>query len=87
MTSPVGASGGAERTLGGPLCATALALSMFIEAVGYGMVAPTLPFLAKRHGADETDGDDQLEEREGCMALVEAFSVRHQLLYRMLETA
>lgn len=34
--------------------AAALSLAMFVEAVGYGMVAPTLPFLAKGMGAGET---------------------------------
>lgn len=40
--------------LGGAASAIALALTMFVEAVGYGMVAPTLPFLARTAGADET---------------------------------
>jgi predicted MFS family arabinose efflux permease len=39
--------------LGGPLSATALVLAMFTEAVGYGMVAPTLPFMARQVGAHE----------------------------------
>lgn len=40
--------------LGGAASAFALALTMFVEAVGYGMVAPTLPFLARTAGAGET---------------------------------
>jgi len=40
--------------LGGPASAIALALTMFVEAVGYGVVAPTLPFLARDAGAGET---------------------------------
>ena len=40
--------------LGGPASALALALTMFVEAVGYGVVAPTLPFLARSAGAGET---------------------------------
>ena len=56
MTGPASQSpAGAERTLGGPLCASALVVAMFIEAVGYGMVVPTLPFLARRFGAGETE--------------------------------
>ncbi len=39
--------------LGGPASALALALTMFVEAVGYGVVAPTLPFLARAAGAGE----------------------------------
>ena len=39
--------------LGGPASAAALALTMFVEAVGYGVVAPTLPFLARQAGAGE----------------------------------
>lgn len=39
--------------LGGLASAIALALIMFVEAVGYGMVAPTLPFLARTAGAGE----------------------------------
>ena len=39
--------------LGGPASALALALTMFVEAVGYGVVAPTLPFLARDAGAKE----------------------------------
>ncbi|SRR6266704_167877 len=40
--------------LGGIASAVALALAMFVEAVGYGMVAPTLPFLARQAGAGES---------------------------------
>ena len=39
--------------LGGLAPAIALALTMFVEAVGYGLVAPTLPFLARTAGAGE----------------------------------
>lgn len=41
------------RALGGRASGIALALTMFVEAVGYGMVAPTLPFMARRVGASE----------------------------------
>ncbi|MGH9750330.1 MAG: MFS transporter [Candidatus Polarisedimenticolia bacterium] len=41
------------RELGGLGPAIALILTMFVEAVGYGVVAPTLPFLARRFGAGE----------------------------------
>src|SRR5881296_843318 len=54
--TPGGASGIAPRktpVLGGPGSALALALTMFVEAVGYGVVAPTLPFLARTAGAGE----------------------------------
>jgi len=54
--TPGGASGIAPRktpVLGGPGSAFALALTMFVEAVGYGVVAPTLPFLARAAGAGE----------------------------------
>src|SRR5438093_9893221 len=54
--TPGGASGIAPRktpVLGGPGSAFALALTMFVEAVGYGVVAPTLPFLARDAGADD----------------------------------
>ena len=34
--------------------AIALVLGMFTEAVGYGMVAPTLPFMARKVGVGET---------------------------------
>lgn len=51
--TPVVAPGAPGRFLGGPASATALALTMFIEAVGYGVVAPTLPFLARDAGAGE----------------------------------
>lgn len=43
----------AAPVLGGPASAVALALTMFVEAVGYGVVAPTLPFLARQAGAGE----------------------------------
>src|SRR5262245_11681467 len=49
--APIAAPAG--RLLGGPASAAALALTMFIEAVGYGVVAPTLPFLARDAGAGE----------------------------------
>lgn len=49
----IAAPGDAGRLLGGPVSAAALALTMFIEAVGYGVVAPTLPFLARDAGAGE----------------------------------
>lgn len=39
--------------LGGWGPAIALTLTMFVEAVGYGVVAPTLPFLARQAGAGE----------------------------------
>src|SRR5262245_36117486 len=39
--------------LGGPASALTLSLTMFVEAVGYGVVAPTLPFLARGFGAGE----------------------------------
>jgi predicted MFS family arabinose efflux permease len=38
--------------LGGAVSAIALAVTMFVEAIGYGVVAPTLPFMAKGLGAD-----------------------------------
>ena len=41
------------RALGGLASGIALAMTMFVEAVGYGMVAPTLPFMARRVGASE----------------------------------
>jgi predicted MFS family arabinose efflux permease len=40
--------------LGGLTSALAMGLTMFVEAVGYGVVAPTLPFLARQAGADES---------------------------------
>jgi predicted MFS family arabinose efflux permease len=43
----------ASRELGGLGPAIALTLTMFVEAVGYGVVAPTLPFLARQAGAGE----------------------------------
>jgi MFS family permease len=39
---------------GGGLSAIAIVLAMFTEAVGYGMVAPTLPFMARQVGAGES---------------------------------
>lgn len=42
------------RELGGPGTAIAVSLMMFVEAVGYGIVAPTLPFLARQAGAGES---------------------------------
>lgn len=42
-----------DRLFGGPLPAVALVLAMITEAIGYGMVAPTLPFMARLSGADE----------------------------------
>src|SRR5713226_375441 len=51
----VASAGAAEAPLlGGIASAVALALAMFVEAVGYGMVAPTLPFLARQAGAGES---------------------------------
>ncbi|HEV8120035.1 MAG TPA: MFS transporter [Candidatus Polarisedimenticolia bacterium] len=44
---------GAPPLFGGPLPAVALVLAMITEAIGYGMVAPTLPFMARLTGADE----------------------------------
>jgi len=52
--SPARAGAAAVPVLGGAASAIALALTMFVEAVGYGMVAPTLPFLARTAGAGET---------------------------------
>jgi len=43
----------AQPLLGGRASALALIMGMFVEAVGYGMVAPTLPFMARQVGADE----------------------------------
>src|SRR5262245_53398301 len=51
--APITVPEDAGRFLGGPASAAALALTMFIEAVGYGVVAPTLPFLARDAGAGE----------------------------------
>jgi len=50
--APTGA-GAVSHLFGGVLPATSLLLAMFTEAVGYGMVAPTLPFMARRAGAGE----------------------------------
>jgi predicted MFS family arabinose efflux permease len=44
---------GGSKTLGGLASGIALAMTMFVEAIGYGMVAPTLPFMARRVGASE----------------------------------
>jgi len=52
--------------LGGVASAVALALTMFVEAVGYGVVAPTLPFLARSAGA----GDAQIGFLVGLYAAV-----------------
>lgn len=41
------------QELGGIGSAIALTLTMFVEAMGYGVVAPTLPFLARDTGAGE----------------------------------
>jgi len=48
-----GRSSIAQPLLGGRTSALALILGMFVEAVGYGMVAPTLPFMALQVGAAE----------------------------------
>src|SRR5947209_13372428 len=63
------ASGGVAQdapVLGGLASAVALALTMFVEAVGYGVVAPTLPFLARSAGA----GDAQIGFLVGLYASV-----------------
>jgi len=52
--------------LGGLASAITLALTMFVEAVGYGVVAPTLPFLARGAGA----GDVQIGFLVGLYAAV-----------------
>ena len=41
------------RLFGGRRVATALIAAMVVEAIGYGMVAPTLPFMARLAGAAE----------------------------------
>ncbi len=41
------------RELGGLGSAIALTMTIFVEALGYGVVAPTLPFLARQAGAGE----------------------------------
>jgi MFS family permease len=46
-------AGAVTHLFGGRLPAVSLLLAMFTEAVGYGMVAPTLPFMARRAGAGE----------------------------------
>jgi len=53
-SGPAIAAAARVPVLGGAASAIALALTMFVEAVGYGMVAPTLPFLARTAGAGET---------------------------------
>ncbi len=66
---PAVVSGGAAADaplLGGTASAVALALTMFVEAVGYGVVAPTLPFLARSAGA----GDAQIGFLVGLYAAV-----------------
>ncbi|HUD72061.1 MAG TPA: MFS transporter [Dongiaceae bacterium] len=52
--APRAATDAARPLFGGPATAAALVLGMFTEAVGYGMVAPTLPFMARQVGAGET---------------------------------
>jgi MFS family permease len=42
-----------KPVLGGPASKAALVLTMFVEAIGYGMVAPTLPFMGRATGASE----------------------------------
>jgi predicted MFS family arabinose efflux permease len=56
----------AAPVLGGLAPAIALALTMFVEALGYGVVAPTLPFLARNAGA----GDAQIGFLVGLYAAV-----------------
>jgi len=51
---------------GGPLPAAALVLAMITEAIGYGMVAPTLPFMARLTGV----GEDQIGLLVGIYAAV-----------------
>src|SRR6266850_2500963 len=53
LPAAAGAPAAGMPLLGGPASALALALTMFVEAVGYGVVAPTLPFLARTAGAGE----------------------------------
>ncbi len=53
LPAAAGAPAAGMPMLGGPASALALALTMFVEAVGYGVVAPTLPFLARTAGAGE----------------------------------
>ncbi|MEE9292541.1 MAG: MFS transporter [Acidobacteriota bacterium] len=60
--------------LGGLLSGIALALAMFLEALGYGIVAPTLPFLAQRFGAGEV-GIGFLVSVYGAIGLVIAVPV------------
>ena len=56
----------AAPLFGGPLPAAALVLAMITEAIGYGMVAPTLPFMARLTGA----GEDQIGLLVGIYAAV-----------------
>ena len=56
----------AAPLFGGPLSAAALVLAMITEAIGYGMVAPTLPFMARLTGA----GEDQIGLLVGIYAAV-----------------
>ncbi|HYS77894.1 MAG TPA: MFS transporter [Candidatus Dormibacteraeota bacterium] len=68
-TGAAGTPGGVESDapmLGGLASAIALSLTMFVEAVGYGVVAPTLPFLARSGGA----GDAQIGFLVGLYAAV-----------------
>lgn len=51
---PIKAPDRSRPPFGSWTTAAALVLGMFTEAVAYGMVAPTLPFMAKRVGAGET---------------------------------
>jgi MFS family permease len=69
--APPAPSEGAGRApdaplFGGPLPAAALVLAMMTEAIGYGMVAPTLPFMARLTGA----GEDQIGLLVGIYAAV-----------------
>ena len=57
MEAPAPATGRSETgtpLLGGPMSAASLAVTMFVEAVGYGVIAPTLPFMAQRFGVGES---------------------------------
>lgn len=51
---PLGAADSGRPPFGSWTTAAALVLGMFSEAIAYGMVAPTLPFMAKKVGAGET---------------------------------
>src|SRR5213083_235237 len=66
VPAAAGARAAGMPVLGGPASAFALALTMFVEAVGYGVVAPTLPFLARSAGA----GDAQIGFLVGLYAAV-----------------